>query len=295
MVFVFWGLLRGQGVWTELNVLSTEGIRFLSFPHAFYLSLALIISLVLYVYKLRPQQQSLVALWLFSLGLIVSLFRHLWAAILATTFMLLFLLPKTARGLLYKFIAKNTAFLSLIGVFLAFIAIVFPLSNTAIAITDIAQPFYDRVASLANTTRDESANFRYRSWAAARENLAEQPFVGIGFGQDLIVDFDRYRLVLQIRDLHNSLLVLLVQMGMIGFSVFAFALALIMKKFYDAWRARGIYWPYQLAFFALWALFMGASFWQPYFEANFTGIFFWIITGLLIVSIRLGEEEHVST
>src|SRR3989344_8774587 len=39
IVFVIIGVVKGNGLWTEFTPLSTEGVRLLAFPHAFYFSL----------------------------------------------------------------------------------------------------------------------------------------------------------------------------------------------------------------------------------------------------------------
>ena len=291
VVFVLIGLFRGQGLWTDFNPLSTPGVRLLSFPHAFYLSFILIITAVLFLYRLRPERSTIVTMWLQLIGVLGSLMRHLWISLFAVTVFMFLVLPKTLKGALLKFFLKNAAVLGLLAALIAFIVIVFPTSSVTFALQDLSAPVAQRAQSLVRSTADSSVRWRLFAWRAARESFIEQPILGIGYGQQLTIDFETYRVVVETRDLHNSLLVLVVQMGILGSLVFLYALFLIVQRLYESHKRRGIYWPYQVAFSLALLLFLSASIWQPYFESNFTGIFFWILMGLLIVSLRLDEEQ----
>lgn len=291
LVFVVIGVLRGQGLWTEYTPLSTEGVRLLAFPHAFFLCLVLIISLVLLVYRLRPQRASLFFMWAQLIGVLGSLMRHLWGSLAMVAFIIWTVLPKVARKNLFQFFAKNAAVLSLLVVLMAFIVLVFPLSNVALQISDWISPYSSRAQSVINSAADSSARWRVYAWSAAKESFVSHPLVGIGYGQELTVDFDTYRRVVPIRELHNSYLVLLVQMGLVGAIAFAGLMFTACRDLYRAWAGKGILWPYQLAFASALGIFLFASLWQPYFETNLTGIFFWILLGLVTVSSRLDTSE----
>lgn len=291
ITFVVIGILRGQGLWTEFNPLSTEGVRLLSFPHAFYLSVAMIVTLVLYLYHLRPERVTLLTMWIQFFGVIGSLMRHLWLALFLTTAFLFVVVPRKVRSLLATFLAKNLALVLLFGSFIVFLLFVFPFSSTAFQLQAISDPVYNRARSLAASAADSSARWRFFAWRAAKDSSLDHPIFGVGYGTQLTIDFDTYRVTIPIRDLHNSLLVLLVQMGIIGLAVFLYLLWIVTKQVYDSWRARGIFWPYQIALFSALVLFLLASFTQPYFETNFTGIFFWIVLGWLVSALRLDENE----
>jgi len=289
LFFVLVGFARGEGLWTEYTPLSTEGVRLLAFPHAFYLCLALVISLVLLVYRLRPERASLFIMWGQLVGVIGSLMRHLWGSLLAVAIILWFVLPRVAKQYLLKFFAKNAAVIAMLVVTIGFIVTVFPLSDLSLNIRDITSPLYSRARSLANSAADSSARWRIFAWRAAQESFVANPLFGIGYGQELSIDFETYQRVIPIRDLHNSYLVLLVQMGLLGAIVFVGILWQAAKAFWRAWHGKGLLWPYQLAFASAWLVFLLASVWQPYFETNLTGIFFWILLGLLMASFRLDE------
>ncbi len=291
LIFVLIGLARGQGLWTEYTPLSTEGVRLLAFPHAFFLCLALIIGLVLLVYRLRPERTSLFIMWAQLVGVVGSLMRHLWGSLAAVAFIVWVVLPKVARKNLFRFFAKNGAVVALLAVLLIFITTVFPLSDLSLQIDEWTAPLYSRARSLANSAADSSARWRIYAWAAAKESFVAHPVVGIGYGQELTVDFETYRRVVPIRELHNSYLVLLVQMGLVGAFVFAGLLFSLARDVYPAWKGKGLLWPYQLAFLSALGIFLFASLWQPYFETNLTGIFFWILLGLVVASLRLEITE----
>lgn len=289
LAFVFIGLARGEGLWTEYTPLSTEGVRLLAFPHAFYLSLVLIISLVLLMYRLRPERASLFIMWAQLVGVIGSLMRHIWVSLALVAAMVWLLVPKTPKKNMYRFFARNAAVVALLGVLLVFIVTIFPLSSLSLNIREVTGPLYARARSLVHSAADSSARWRIYAWRAAQESIIDHPIAGIGYGQELSIDFETYFRVIPIRDLHNSYLVLAVQMGLLGALSFAALIYLPTRRMITAWRAKGLFWPYQLAFFSALMLFLLAALWQPYFETNLTGIFFWILLGLLAVSFHYDE------
>lgn len=291
LVFVAIGLARGEGLWTEYTPLSTEGVRLLAFPHAFYLSLALVMSLVLLLYRLRPEKASLFIMWAQLAGVIGSLMRHIWISLAMVAAVIWAMVPAMRKKHLIRFFAKNAAVVTVLLVMLTFVVTIFPLSDLSLRIRDVSDPLYMRARSLVNSAADSSARWRIFAWRAAQESFVQQPLFGIGYGQELSIDFETYRRVVPIRELHNSLLVLIVQMGLVGTIAFGGLLYQAFAAQWRAWRGKGLLWPYQLAFFSAWLLFLFASLWQPYFETNLTGIFFWILLGLMAVSCVLDETQ----
>lgn len=289
--FVLAGIVRGQGLWTEFNPLSTEGIRLLSFPHAFYLSLVIVLALVLYLYRLRPERSTIVTMWIQLIGVLGSLMRHIWISLFFVALFLFVVLPRQAKKGFIKFFGKNAALVVLFVSLIAFVLIIFPVSDIALQLQEVTDPLYSRAQSLARSTADSSARWRIFAWRAAQDAFVTNPLFGVGYGLELTIDFVTYRIVIPMRDLHNSYLVLLVQMGVLGFAVFGYLLWLVLRRFYGAFKVRGSLWPYQLAIFSMLLIFLSAAFWQPYFETNFTGIFFWIITAMLIISLRLDDDS----
>lgn len=294
IVFIAIGLVRGQGLWTEYTPLSTSGVRLLAFPHGFYLTLVLLITLILFLYRLRPERTTILLLWVQLFGVLGSLMRHLWISLAAVSAVVFVLLPTLLKKSLLRFFGKNAAVIALVVVFFAFFMTVFPLSDATLRMQDITSPFFSRARSLVNSAADSSARWRLFAWRAAQESFFDHPVFGIGYGRDLTIDFETYRRVVPIRELHNSYLVLLVQMGMVGVLIFGYIAYKILNMVWLAYRGKGVHWPYQLALFSAWLMFTAAAVWQPYFETNLTGIFFWILSGMLVASLRL-DEDRIST
>lgn len=289
--FVVAGIALRRGIWTEFNPLSTEGVRFLSFPHAFYLSVVLVITLILLLYKLRPERITIFTMWVQLVGVLGSLMRHLWMSIFFTAVFIFVAVPRRVKVGMAKFFGKNTAVLGLLGVIVAFVLIITPTSDVSLKLQEYTAPVTARARSLTQATRDSSARWRIFAWRAAQETVLSSPIVGVGYGIELVIDFDTYSVIIPMRDLHNSFLVLLVQMGIVGSIAFLYLLGAVFLQMYRAWKKKGMYWPYQLAFCSGLLVFLSAAFWQPYFETNFTGVFFWILLGMLVVSLRLDDGK----
>lgn len=291
ILFIAIGFIRGQGLWTEYTPLSTDGIRLLAFPHAFYLSIVLVISLVFLTYRLLPYRVALFTMWIQLAGVLGSLMRHLWLALFSVAIFLFLVLPKKAKAIMMRFFAKNVALVFFVSVVIAFLFVIFPFASTTDKLQSITDPLVNRATSLARSAADSSARWRFFAWRAARESITDYPIQGVGYGRELVVEFDTYRVTIPMRDLHNSLLVLVVQMGLIGGLVFLYLLWTTFVHVYRSWRNRGMYFPYHIAFFSALMLFLLSSLTQPYFETNLTGIFFWILLGLFIVSLRIEVEN----
>lgn len=294
ITFIAIGTLRGQGLWTEYTPLSTEGVRLLAFPHAFYLCLVLLITMVLFIYRLRPERSTISLLWVQLFGVVGSLMRHLWISLFGVTAIVFAMISRRLKKEMLRFFGKNFAVVTLAAVCIVFLMLMFPFSGATFQLQQITDPLFNRAVSLLNSAADSSALWRIYAWRAAKESFFDHPVFGIGYGQDLTIDFETYRRVVAIRELHNSYLVLLVQMGIVGVISFGYFVWRLLVGVWKAYQGKGILWPYQLAFFSAWLLFMSAALWQPYFETNLTGIFFWILAGLLMVSLRL-EADNVET
>lgn len=293
--FVVAGIVLGEGLWVEYNPLSTGGLRLLSFPHAFYLCFVLVLTLVLFLYRLRPERFTIVTMWLQLIGVLGSLMRHLWISLFAVSALLFIAIPRQAKKNLLSFFGQNAAVVSLFVVVIAFTLIVFPLSTVSLKLQDVINPVASRARSLASSAADSSARWRIYAWRAAQESFLQAPLFGVGYGQELVIDFDTYRVVVPMRELHNSYLVLVVQMGLLGLILFSLIMWELFKPVLTWRHGRGLLWPYQAATCAMLLIFLASAFWQPYFETNFTGIFFWILAGLFVVTVRLEEQLSFPT
>ena len=114
--FIIYGLIVGQGLWTAITPLSTFGSRLLDFDHAFYLCLASLSGLAYLIIK--PDRWSKwwqILLFIFAIGIIGSLMRHLWIA-LAVAVLFMYFLAKIQRCQLRQVAVK---YLAVVGIILS--------------------------------------------------------------------------------------------------------------------------------------------------------------------------------
>lgn len=277
ILFILYGALSGGGLWTEYTPLSTEGIRLLAFTHAFYLSLAILglLAWLLMGHRIKPSEMGLLILWTF--GIVGSMMRHLWIGLIAAVGLLLFLVPRQNQkniGSLVRYLA--VAFLATAAI-LFYLFTVFPNSDLRYKLTDAQNVIVHRLATLWSSESDESFAWRGSAWQSALKDYREHPILGLGFGRKVIVEVDNYIDFVEIRNIHNSWLVLLIQMGLPGILLIGLILLeaarLTLKRHGMDWL--DLFLISALAFFCIVALF------QPYLETNLLGLFFWLILGLI--------------
>ena len=103
--FVISGLLIGEGIWSQFTPLTTFGTRTLAFTHGLYLSLAFLVSFFLWK-KGKFNKTIIVILSLWALGILGSLMRHLWIALLAAFLVALLLIKNNYKKEFFGKIAK---------------------------------------------------------------------------------------------------------------------------------------------------------------------------------------------
>lgn len=275
--FVLYGAFSGGGLWTEYTPLSTEGIRLLAFTHAFYLSLAILglLAWLLMGHRIKPSEMDLLILWTF--GVVGSMMRHLWIGLIAAVGLMLFLVPRMNQkniGSLIRYLA--VAFLAT-AVILFYLFTIFPNSDASYRLTNIQNVIVHRLATLWSSEADESFAWRGSAWQSALQDYRQQPVLGLGFGRKVLVEVDNYIDFVEIRNIHNSWLVLLIQMGIPGILLMVLMLLeasrLTLKRHGLDWL--DLFLISALAFYCIVALF------QPYLETNLLGLFFWLILGLI--------------
>ena len=279
--FVFYGITVRHGLWSDFTPLSTEGVRTLAFTHGYYLCMALIGAFVYVAY-----QKDLFSKWLLILmpfwviGIIGSMMRHLWISISLTFAFLIVLFARTQL----KSLKEHAKTYSIIGLMLLVIAFygasLFPRSSMYASMSNGFGMIGSRVTSITNTD-DESFVWRGTVWQESAKEFAKDPIFGIGFGKKVSVEIGTYHDFVEVRNMHNSFLVILVQMGILGFVLFATLIGILgwkvlRYKFKDQVMQMGAYIVLGILVFQL-AAFM----FQPYLEANLLGIFFWINLGML--------------
>jgi O-antigen ligase len=284
--FVFIGVVRGEGLWTEFTPLSTSGVRILAFPHAYYFSMALIAVLCSVVYWFAGKSFRRrwvffggVSLWL--VGILGSLMRHLWLGLVFSLGVLwVFVMTLPQRRALFSvaraFVIAGT------GIFVAwlFVLVLLPRSEVSVQSQSLVSTVSDRVTSIGNTA-DESVAWRGVVWTSALNVFSKNIITGTGFGVSVPVEIDTYREFVEIRNIHNSWLALLIQTGIIGFGLLT---GCVMVLVYRVWKWQGkgaLLASVRLATLGI-VLFQSLIFLsQPYLETNLLSLFFWLNLGIM--------------
>ncbi|TAK95182.1 hypothetical protein EPO05_04845 [Patescibacteria group bacterium] len=287
IAFISYGIINGGGLWTEFTPLSTEGVRILAFSHAFYLGLALIGSLAAYLggeWKNKTWFLILSAIW--AVGVIGSLMRHLWIALAVALVFLLALATREQRQKTGKLIAAYVVVIIGIAMTIFYFSLMLPRSAIHEAVSGVTSAVEQRASSLTGNSEDESFLWRATVWKEALREYSKSPVLGIGFGQAVFIEIGRYWDLVEVRNVHNSPLVIFVQMGLAGLGLFGWLGWTFAQM---AWKQARRDW---VSFALLGALiYYGVAFlFQPYLEANLLGIFFWIILGLIRAQGKLSEQ-----
>lgn len=291
IIFIFIGLVRGAGLWSEFTPLSTAGVRYLAGTHAFYLSLALTISISLLLYgRLRNYTFSLFIMSAWAFGIGVSLMRHLWLATVLGVVALFVLADRPIKKIFSTYALK----VSMIGVSLAVgLALVISLtyfSGSSDKLYQTVSAFGQRIYSVAELSEDSSANWRQSFWYESKKIWLTNPLLGIGFGRSLMIDDGKWQTTEEIRNIHNSPLSITVQMGLLGIGIFVF---FILSVLFSAWLDLKNHFdlkPYYLGIIGVIVVFLSSSFFQPYLETNMMGIWLWLFLGLLRTAKTIKEE-----
>lgn len=294
IIFLLIGIVRGEGLWTEFTPLSTGGVRLLAFPHAFYFSLAFLGTFVTAEYWSRSKYRALIwlvlAVWMF--GILASLMRHMWIGmVIALIFVWIFFLKERSQQMTRKMVTVALAFGVFAFSFLFFISLTLPTSTVGHISLSLTETVVTRVTSIGNTA-DTSISWRGSTWQSAFSLLSQSPFLGLGFGVHIPVESGDYRDFVEIRNIHNSWLALLVQMGIFGFALFGcflFSLALRLVRLH---QDTSFFSALRIVFLTLF-VYQGVVFFaQPYLETNLTGIFFWLTLGLMHTLLVLSKESN---
>lgn len=280
--FEIYGILTGHGLWSEFTPLSTEGVRTLAFTHAFYLSLSLIFVLAYVAFKKgRLSKLFLFLAPVWAVGIIGSMMRHLWLSILAAVVFLFFTLPKRNKIALGKLIfIKYALAIVFLAVLLFYLSFLLPYSSFNKGFSEISGVLSNRIHSIASTS-DESIAWRNVVWNEAFEKYAQNPILGLGFGDKIFIEMGKYRDYVEVRNIHNSLLAVLFQMGLVGFAVFIFLISRLFKNIYQKQFSDIDLNFIKFSTLGIFVFQLTAFLFQPYLEANLLGIFFWINLGFM--------------
>ncbi|HBO16525.1 MAG: hypothetical protein UR69_C0003G0138 [Candidatus Moranbacteria bacterium GW2011_GWE2_35_2-] len=279
--FIIYGIISGNGLWSEFTPLSTEGVRLLAFPHAFYLTMSVLtlgVFLVFSPVKKYRKYSWLLPIWIF--GIIGSMMRHLWIGLALSAFVAIVFLPKEKRLFLKSYVGKIIFGAMAVIVLVFYLSAIIPNSKIEQGIDYSVEVLGERTASFSSFSEDESFFWRGMLWLEAGEKIKENPLVGIGLGKRLSLELGDYQDLVEVRNVHNSLLAILLQGGLILFLPLVGFVFLVLRDLIGR-KERG--WI-SIALIALAVNYLVVFLFQPYLETNLLGIFFWIIFGLARVS-----------
>ena len=275
--FVISGLLIGEGIWSQFTPLTTFGTRTLAFTHGLYLSLAFLVSFFLWK-KGKFNKTIIVILSLWALGILGSLMRHLWIALLAAFLVALLLIKNNYKKEFFGKIAKLCMVFIFVFVFGFYFYSVSPNSNYRQSIDKTFFVISERSQSINNFSQDESYLWRKIVWENTLQEFNKNPILGIGTGKKVYVEKDDYKNFVEVRDIHNSHLAIGFQFGLLGFLIWiSFIFSFWHKKAINLGKLT----PLSAAFWGANLFFLVVLFFQPYLETNLLSIFFWINLGIL--------------
>lgn len=294
IVFIIIGFWRGEGLWTQFTPLSTPGTRYLAGTHAFYILMAFLLLLSYLVFSVKKNRLWLkgALLWIWSLGILVSLMRHLWLALAFSLVLLFFLIPKENKKIFFNFARKNIAILIiLLAIFLLFMNLTGneTFFNFAYSATS---NFGERIFSLTHPSDDSSASWRIALWQSAFSAWKGGPILGLGFGKSIFLQIGDWQKWEEIRNIHSSPLAILMQMGIAGLLVFATFIGSVVKKSWKYIKNNLEMRPYYTGFLMALIALLFSSFFQPYFETNLTGIFLWILLGAIRTAGLIPQKQE---
>lgn len=286
IMFIFLGLIRGEGLWSEYTPLSTSGVRTLAFPHGLYLTLAFAAA---FLYKIFYHKHVLRPPWLFFVwltGILGTMMRHLWIGLAVSLSIVYFMLKLHGKQGYQREALQLAGLLFFCAVTFFYIASLFPQSHFSSLTTSAIESLGERVYSLENLSGDESYSWRNLVWNSAWQKYKQHPVLGIGTGQKVSVESGSYHDFVEIKNIHNSYLSILVQLGIMGFAVFFYFLAVNIYALIKS-LLNEAYAGYKFAILGIIGVYIIGFAFQPYLETNVLAIFFWMSLGTGAAVIKM--------
>jgi O-antigen ligase len=302
--FLVYGLVTGHGLWSEYTPLSTVGERLIAGTHIFYLILFGFWAFTWYLFvRHRDVQKNdteegsllLLLLILVSIGIVVSLVRHLWIAVSCIGVLYILFLPQLSRVRLFTLVRRVLVLTAVvISVYAIFLSIF--VGSIPQTIQKGWYVFHERInVSSVVALEDSSFTWRLVSWQQGYRLWQQQPLVGIGFGHMVVFDWADGFAEIPMRDLHNNYLGILVQTGVFGallvgywfFSILYHGYHMIKQSTAHSLFLERLLWM-GLSSFVLFLISFSVS---VYWDINVFIVFFWWILALLrFVSIQFENE-----
>ncbi|HRH22076.1 MAG TPA: O-antigen ligase family protein, partial [bacterium] len=215
---------------------------------------------------------------LFVAAILGSLMRHLWLALTIYLVWLLITLGSD-RASLKKLVAKYLALVIVIFSLGIFVANLMPHSQLTQSLGDQRGYLATRLFSLFDDG-DTSIAWRGTLWNNAWSNFLDTPLTGAGLGQKIFIDMGSYKDYVELRNIHNSFLAVLTQLGAVGLLLLlVFVLAQLIKIWTFKVRSNlDLIVRYSVSGIIIFCTI--AFMFQPYLEANFFSIWWWLFLGL---------------
>ncbi|MFH0840583.1 MAG: O-antigen ligase family protein [bacterium] len=280
--FIAYGLITGQGLWTEITPLTTSGSRILDFDHAFYISAIFLIGLAYILFKKDELAKYFyILLPIFAIGIVGSLMRHLWIAIFIAIVFLYIIIYQQRKKIFRKVFAKYVALGLMIFSVIFLLVNLLPFSKLSADYFSVQENVIERAVSISNS-QDTSIAWRNTVWQGVWKEYKQNLVFGMGFGRRIFIDMGGYSDYVEVRNIHNSWLAIFVQMGLLGIGfliwfIINIAKHVLSKKQAVLTKNLNII---RIATMSILMLCVVAFLFQPYLEANFFSWLFWINLGL---------------
>jgi hypothetical protein len=277
--FIIYGILNQGGLWTEFTPMSTRGIRIVAFTHGFYLTMAWLGIFIFVVLQKKYEKKYYLWLSIFMVGILGSMMRHLWLGLglsLGITFFLYF--KKENKQFIWKqlkfYLPGFMAGLIVIG----YLTVALPYSALNNVTSNVLQVVYERVVYVGGVEGDYIFSWRELAWRETSKQFIKQPLYGLGFGRQIYLETANYHDFVEVRNIHNSWLVLIVQLGVFVSGAFFLFFFNVIKIIFSTIREK-LDWL-NLTIGILIVNYIFIALFQPYLETNMLVIFFWILLGL---------------
>lgn len=290
--FVIYGLASGNGLWSEF----TPGTRFLAQTHSYYLLLPAFLAIVFLIFgkEIYGHIKTQAIILAQSIGIVAGMHRHLWLGFGAGLATIFFLSDKEKRKIALKNIIG--ILLIVIIVFSLFIWIGTLLNvNIDVTATSYAQRFTERVQSLftlKSSNIEEAAGWRLKAWQEGLLLFSKNPIFGIGFGKMLNVEFQGFVSTVEMRALHNELLGVFIQAGLLALIPFIFINFYLIKYFIKLYKTKIQEQPELIALFAFYIATLVGMLFSLYLVTNMLNIFYWITIGLIVSLYKMYDLDQ---
>ncbi|MDO9231783.1 MAG: O-antigen ligase family protein [bacterium] len=289
--FVFWGFLAGKGLWTE----STPGLRYLSGLHTYYLTFSLIILFVGLAYNdyFRNKFSTGIIFVIQTAGVIGSMFRHLWLGFLCALFaMWLFMRKSEKKNILQQF-SKLASLGFFILIFFLWILLLSGKEVDFLNNNTLISSIVKRAQTLTQTSyeMESAAGWRLSAWQSAGQEYLKSPVLGIGLGKKIFLDYNNFLDLVDVRNIHNDMLSILAQLGIVGFIPFVLFHFYLAKDLLLALRKNEDHRQLLLITTGFGIVAIFGAFFALYISFTGTAIFYWMVMAMISIVVKLSQTQ----